>query len=141
MSESKKKVLLVGHCGPDSSYLRSAVRSALKDVDILSADDNPSLQHAMASGVELALINRELGWGFDPQSGIEMISELRNRFPNIPLMLISNYPEAQSAAMAAGAVAGFGKSEIGKPRVGQVLKDVFSRTSDRQESPAQAVSK
>ena len=35
-----KKVLLVGHCGPDSSYLRMAVKRAVPEVDILMADDS-----------------------------------------------------------------------------------------------------
>jgi hypothetical protein len=41
------------------------------------------------------------------------------------MMLVSNYPDAQAAAVAAGAVPGFGKREIGTPRVAQVIREAL----------------
>jgi len=35
-----KKVALVGHCGPDSSYLRMALGGVEKGIQILMADDD-----------------------------------------------------------------------------------------------------
>jgi hypothetical protein len=125
-SEHAKRVLLVGHCGPDGSYLRSAVKAALGDVSFLYAEDNAQLQHAVSDGVDLVLFNRELGYGFEPASGVEMIGILRPQFPMLRMMLVSNYPDAQAAAVAAGAAPGFGKRQIGSPRVAELLRDALA---------------
>ena len=121
-----KKVLLVGHCGPDSSYLRMVVRGASSDAQILMADDSSELRRALDGGVDLILFNRELGYGFDEDQGVEMIRWLRPNYPGLRMMLVSNYPEAQQAAVAAGAMAGFGKREIGSKRVTELLKGALA---------------
>ena len=120
---ANKRILLVGHCRPDSSYLRMTVRTALGESEIISADDNPTLYHALQQGVDLVLINRELGYGFDPQSGVEMIGVLLKEFPRLRVMLISNYSDAQAAAVAVGAVPGIGKRDLGSPRAVQALRE------------------
>jgi len=118
-----KKVVLVGHCGPDSSYLRMAVTSALRGATVLAADDARELDMLLLQGVDLLLMNRELGWGFDESEGVDVIRAMRARHPNVKMMLVSNYPEAQAAAVAAGALPGFGKREIGSQRVTQLLRE------------------
>src|SRR5437868_10639824 len=98
-----KKVVLVGHCGADSSYLRIAVASAgAAGVSIVAADDQDSLNAALQSSVELVLINRVLDWGFEDQEGVSLVARLRQAHPQVKTMLVSNYPDAQSAAIAAG---------------------------------------
>jgi two-component system chemotaxis response regulator CheY len=120
-----KKVVLVGHCGPDSSYLRMVVKQAAKDATLLSADNQIELNEAIEKGADLLLFNRELGYGFDENLGAEVIRKLRPEYPSIRMMLVSNYPDAQAAAVAAGALPGFGKREIGSPRVVQLLQDAL----------------
>ena len=120
-----KKVVLVGHCGPDSSYLRMAVQKAASDVVVTMADDDRDLQKLISAGVDLLLINRTLDYGFSAEGGAELIKHLRSTDPNIRAMLVSNYPEAQAEAVAAGALPGFGKREIGSPRVGQVIREAI----------------
>jgi len=124
-----KKVLLVGHCGPDSSYLRMVVRQADPSAKVLMADDARELRAALDGGVDLILFNRELGYGFDESQGVELIKWLKPNYPTIPLMLVSNYPEAQADAVAAGALPGFGKREIGSPRIPALLRDVLTQNS------------
>jgi two-component system, chemotaxis family, chemotaxis protein CheY len=118
-----KKVVLVGHCGPDSSYLRMAVQKALSDVVVTLADDDRDLQRLVSAGVDLLLVNRTLDYGFSAEGGAELIRHLRAGDPSIKAMLVSNYPEAQAEAVAAGALPGFGKREIGSPKVSQVIRD------------------
>ena len=125
-----KKVALVGHCGPDSSFLRMAVSSADRSIKVLAADDSRELNRVLADGVDLLLLNREMPYGFDADLGVEMIPILRKHYPNVKIMLISNYAEAQAAAVAAGALPGFGKREIGSPRVAALLRNAL------QEIPA-----
>jgi len=122
-----KKVVLVGHCGPDSSYLRIAVSGAAKQsqVQVLMADDQSELNKLLADGVDLLLLNRQLDWGFEAETGVELMQSLRAKFPNVKMMLVSNYPEAQAEAVAAGALPGFGKREIGTPRVKELIREAL----------------
>jgi len=119
-------VLLVGHCGPDTTYLRMAVKSASSNVALSAAEENESLEKAMKQGVDLILFNRELDYGFEPTTGVEMIRLLKQKYPQVRMMLISNHADAQAAAVAAGALPGFGKREIGTPRVRQLLQDAMA---------------
>lgn len=125
-----KKVLLVGHCGPDSSALKMAVKSAGSGVTILSADDQGELRNALDGGVDLILFNRELGYGFDVRYGVDVIQYLRGNYPTLRMMLVSNYSDAQSAAVAAGALPGFGKRELGSQRVANLLKDALADAAE-----------
>jgi hypothetical protein len=123
------KVLLVGHCGPDNTYLHMAVKSALGSATFAAAEDPEELERALGEGVDLILINRELGWGFDPAGGVEMIRLLKPKYPHVKMMLISNYPDAQAAAVAAGALPGFGKRQIGSPVATTMLRDAMKSES------------
>ena len=121
-----KKVALVGHCGPDSSYLRMAVTRAVKDAQVVFADDQHTLNKLIESGLDLVLLNRQLDYGFETDEGVELIRRLREKNPSLKAMLVSNYPDAQQAAVAAGAVPGFGKREIGSPRVSDVIRGALA---------------
>ena len=121
-----KKVVLVGHCGPDASYLRMAVGSADRGIQVFMADDIEELGALLARGVDLVLLNRELGWGVDQSGGVDVIATLRKTHPQVKTMLVSNYPDAQAAALAAGAEPGFGKREIGSPRVARLIRAALS---------------
>src|SRR5687767_13736008 len=120
-----KKVALIGHCGPDSSYLRMAVMSASKGVKVIGADEREELAKAIEDGVDLLLFNRELGYGFDEEMGVDVIKRLRAEHPELKMMLVTNYPDVQKAAIEAGAVPGVGEREVGSPRVVQLLKDAL----------------
>jgi hypothetical protein len=63
--------------------------------------------------------------------GVEMIRTLRQTRPNLKMILVSNYPEAQQAAEAAGALPGFGKKELGTPRVADLIRDTLAMTAVR----------
>ena len=124
-----KKILLVGHCGPDSSYLRMTVKKAVEGAEIKSADDSAELHQALVDGVDLILFNRELGYGFEPDTGVETIRTLRAANSNVPMILVSNYPDAQQAALAAGAMPGFGKRELGSPKVADLLRGALTASA------------
>jgi DNA-binding NarL/FixJ family response regulator len=128
-----KRILLVGHCDADANYLRMAVRAALGQAEIISADDNAAMDRAIQQGVDLILFNRELGYGFEPGTGVEMIRALKQNHPDLRMMLVSNYADAQAAAADAGALPGFGKREIGSPRVLQLLRDAMGLRTTPQE--------
>jgi DNA-binding NtrC family response regulator len=120
-----QRVVLVGHCGPDTSYLRFSVAAALPGATVLGVDDAAELAKAIDTGADLLLINRLLDYGFEETEGVTLIRNLRLRHPELKTMLVTNYPEVQNAAISAGAVGAFGKRELGSPRVTQLLRDVL----------------
>jgi DNA-binding NarL/FixJ family response regulator len=125
-----KKIALVGHCGPDSSYLRMTVmKAAGTGAQILMADDDSELAGVLGQGVDLVLFNRELGYGFEDKMGVDAIKRLRATHPNLKTMLVSNHADAQAAAVANGALPGFGKREIGSPRVIEVIRGALESSS------------
>lgn len=101
-------IYLVGHCGPDSFALRSAVGTMLPGATVEFVVSEEQLPKAMREG-DVLLINRVLDGDFSSESGLELIRRLRGTGRAV-LMLVSNFAEAQSEAEAAGAMPGFGKS-------------------------------
>ncbi len=128
---SPQKIALVGHCGPDSSFLRIAVRKAAPEAQVLSADDDASLASLLDSGVDLLLFNRLLESGFADTEGVAYIKKVRQSHPDVRLMLVSNYPEAQAAAVAEGALFGFGKREIGSEKVTRLIREALAPAAQR----------
>ena len=124
-----KTIALVGHCGPDSSYLRMVCMKAAHGGQILMADDQSELNDVLEQAPDLILFNRELGYGFEDKLGADAIKRLRATHPNLKTMLVSNYPDAQAAAVANGALPGFGKREIGSPKVIDLLKSALETTT------------
>jgi CheY-like chemotaxis protein len=120
-----KRIALIGHCGPDMSYLRMAVSRAARDSQIIAVDDSAELEQLISDGVDLLLFNRMLDYGFDETEGVAMIRRLRARNPNLKMMLVSNYVEAQAQAIAAGALPGFGKRELGSPKVAELIRQAL----------------
>ncbi len=125
----KKKVALVGHCGPDSSFLRMAVTRIGRDVQVVSADDSESLKKLIDEGVDLLLLNRQLDYGFDDTEGVALIRRIRTAYPNAKTMLVSNYSDAQAEAVRAGALPGFGKRDLMTPRVTELLRRALGEES------------
>lgn len=105
--KSEPRVVLVGHCGPDSYALRSAIGSALPGARIEFANEEDAAQRA-AAGASLMLINREPMGDFS-SDGLGLIAKL-GRITKV--MLISNYADAQADAERAGALPGFGKKSM-----------------------------
>jgi hypothetical protein len=120
-----KKIALVGHCGPDSSFLRIAVSKAEREAMVLMVDDDSDLKRVLDDGVDLLLLNRQLDYGFDEREGVALLRKIRAKYPAVKAMLVSNYPDAQAAAVAEGALPGFGKREIGTPRVNELLREAL----------------
>jgi len=111
-----KRVLDVGQCGPDHASIRRFFAANFDGVEIEQAaacdDALALLRH---THFDLVLINRKLDE--DYSDGIEVLRVIKSHpeFADLPVMLITNYPEHQDAAIAAGAVCGFGKLEFNDP--------------------------
>lgn len=123
-------LLLVGHCRPDTSYLTLSLRKALPQAVVKSITDQQELDKAIATHPAdapppLLLINRTLEPGFSADSGLDLIRDLHAAHPQLRLMLVSNYPDAQAQAVRLGALHGFGKNDLGSPRLAEVLHDAL----------------
>jgi two-component system chemotaxis response regulator CheY len=110
-----KRVLDVGQCGPDHAAMRSFFARHF-DCEIVPAHGpDDTLAHLRGGRFDLVLVNRKLDQ--DYSDGIEIIRLVKSdpAIADVPMMLITNYPEHQAAAVAEGAVPGFGKLEFDLP--------------------------
>lgn len=110
-----KTVLSVGQCRPDTAALTHFLTSNF-DVSVLKADlADEALQTVSTQPVDLVLINRKLD--ADYSDGMKILEALKAnpQTADVPVMLVSNFPEWQEKAVAAGALYGFGKAELRSP--------------------------
>jgi two-component system chemotaxis response regulator CheY len=126
------RILSVGQCGFDHARLSRYLKSEF-NAQVARADTAAQALDLLRGGgrYDAVLVNRV--FDLDAARGLDLVGtiladpELRR----VPVMLVSNYPEAQQAAVAAGALEGFGKAELETPRV----RDLLSRVL-RGEGPA-----
>ncbi|MGL4554656.1 MAG: hypothetical protein ACRC33_26115 [Gemmataceae bacterium] len=117
---SAKKVLSVGQCDMDHGSLSRLLAGKL-GVAVERADTAAEALAALKDGpYALVLVNRV--FDADGDSGLELIKAVKASAPAQPVMLVSNYADAQAEAQAAGAVPGFGKSALGQPGTVEALK-------------------
>ena len=106
------RIALVGHCGFDSGSLSRFAKEIAPDAEVVRINDQAALDEA-SDPQTLLLVNRVLDGRFDiGGSGIELIREFAARAEAAPTMLISNFEQSQQEAEAAGALPGFGKSQV-----------------------------
>jgi len=121
-----QRILDIGQCGFDHSNISSFLTSHF-DVEVDRAhqwtDAEAKLQE---QSYDLILINRLLDR--DRSEGLLILKQLKatDDYSNIPVMLVSNYEDAQQTAMAAGAVSGFGKSDLNSNETKQKIASVLS---------------
>ena len=119
-----KRILLVGHCGVDGPRLKDELSKALPSTKVERINSDEELRAACEQGADLLLVNRE-PFGFDCE-GLDIIREIRSEHPDCKVMLVSDLPDAQDKAVEAGAVKGFGKSELGSPQLAEHVKEALS---------------
>ena len=119
---SAKKILSVGQCAMDTGSIARLVRGTVGAEPVAVDTAAEALEQARAGGYALVLVNRV--FDADGGSGLELIRALKAdpATASLPVMLVSNYADAQAEAIAAGAVPGFGKAALGKPETAARLK-------------------
>lgn len=121
----KKRVLSIGNCGFDNGSLRSAVSGL--GAEVAAAEDwSDAAELLRREKFDLVLVNRKLD--ADGSDGLEIIREMKQspEFQATPVMLLSNYPEYQAKAVAAGAEPGFGKSQLHSRETTELLGKYLS---------------
>jgi DNA-binding NarL/FixJ family response regulator len=115
-----KRILLVGHCGVDGPRLKDELSRALPGTEVERVNSDGDLRRTVGDGEALLLVNRE-PVGFD-EEGLDIIRKLKAEHPDCKVMLVSDRADAQREAERAGALAGFGKSEMGSPQLAEHVK-------------------
>lgn len=107
-----KQVLDVGQCTPDHLAISRLIEDRF-DARVSSADtQRQALELAVQTHFDLILVNRILD--SDGSEGLAVIRELKSdpRTQSFPVMLVSNYQDAQMKAIEEGAMPGFGKANL-----------------------------
>jgi CheY-like chemotaxis protein len=116
-----KRVLSVGQCSVDHAAISKLIQGQF-GAEIVTAD---SAAEALAtlgkSKFDLVMVNRKLD--ADYSDGLEIIRAIKAdpKLSSTPCMLVTNYPEHQQAAVAAGAERGFGKQGYHLPETHERL--------------------
>ena len=81
-----------------------------------------AIKMAASENYDLVLINRL--FDRDGSEGMDVVSDLKanDQTSEMPVMIVSNYEDAQVAAVEAGAVRGFGKSALDSDATLELLK-------------------
>jgi two-component system chemotaxis response regulator CheY len=121
-----KRVLDVGNCTPDHAAIRRLLEETFRVSVIQAHGADDALAQLQAGQVDLVLVNRKLDQ--DYSDGLDIIRAIKTdpKLAAIPCMLITNYPEHQDEAVAAGALRGFGKKELRSPATIERLAAVLS---------------
>jgi len=110
-----KRVLNVGQCNPDHSSLAAFLNSHF-DVEVdRSHQMDDTLDKLRTHSYDMVMINRKLDADYTDGMAILETMKADEALKSIPVVLISNYADAQEAAVAAGAAPGFGKAELHDP--------------------------
>ncbi len=111
------RILDVGQCGLDhgsiSRHLTRAYHAEVADASTAAE----ALKTLRAGKFDLVLVNRLLDRDGSP--GLDLIRALKADpdLADLPVMLVSNYPEAQREAQSLGALPGFGKADLRSPTI------------------------
>jgi two-component system chemotaxis response regulator CheY len=121
-----KRVLSVGQCMADHSGISWMIRQHF-DAEVVPAGGTAdALQQLRRQAFDLILVNRVLDR--DRSSGLDVIRQIKEdeELQKVPVMLVSNYADAQDRALQLGAVPGFGKSALGEPEVVERLREFLA---------------
>lgn len=128
-----KRVLDVGQCDPDHGSIRRVIEPLGAEV-VRAHTAREAISLARAERFDLILVNRVLD--ADGSSGLELISTLQGdeQLRQVPVMLVSNYEDAQREAVAVGARPGFGKAALRDPKTTELLVTYLGNGASPQQS-------
>src|SRR3954452_20107090 len=106
---SSKKILSVGQCNMNHGRIYSVLKGLGAEVTRAHTAAD-ALKCLKGGSYSLVLVNRV--FDADGDSGLELIKRVKAEVPEQPVMLVSNYADAQAEAQAAGALPGFGKAAL-----------------------------
>jgi DNA-binding response OmpR family regulator len=119
------RILDVGQCGFDGPRMEKLWRKKLgAEVDRVDNADQAAKSLA-EQPYDLVLVNRVLAKS--GASGLDVIKRVHTDAPDVPVMLVSDLPEAQEQAVALGAAQGFGKADLEDPQTLKLVQNTASK--------------
>ena len=121
-----KRVLDVGNCVPDHAAIRGLLERGFKAHVSQTHGPEDTLELLSRESFDLVLINRKLDR--DYSDGLDILKSIKAdpRLASVPVMLITNFPEHQESAVAAGATYGFGKKELNDDATRKKLAEILT---------------
>jgi two-component system, chemotaxis family, chemotaxis protein CheY len=108
----KPRILSVGQCSFDHASISRHLGKTY-GAEVTGADTKGQALTSLRAGeFDLVLVNRVLDG--DGSSGLDLIRAIKAdpELAGVPVMLVSNYEDAQAEAKAVGALPGFGKADL-----------------------------
>jgi len=120
-----KKVLDVGNCGPDLATITRFLTSNFDCAVEQAHGPEDTLSKLRDGSYDLVTINRKLDR--DYTDGVEILKAIKAdaEISSVPVMIVTNLPEHQDAAVALGAERGFGKLEYELPGTLEKLTSIL----------------
>lgn len=120
------RILSVGQCHFDHSSLTRFLTGHFPVEIVPVATSDEAIASLRKSPASLVLVNRQ--FDADGTEGLDFIKSLKGTpdLAQIPVMLITNFPEYAAEAVACGAVPGFGKAELGASNLVDRLRPYLS---------------
>ncbi len=115
-----RRVVLVGHCNFDGPRLQAEIRTMPEEPEVLRVNAQADLRAVCEESDNLLLVNRE-PVGFD-EEGVDIVRDVHKRYPGQAVMLVSDHSDAQEQAVQAGAMPGFGKRDMGSPKLAEAVR-------------------
>jgi CheY-like chemotaxis protein len=128
---ARPRVLSVGQCAFDHTRIAHHLEQSFR-AQVEGASTFDEALAALRSGpYDLVLVNRVSD--LDEAPGIDLIRSVKaeSGLADLPVMLVSNYPEAQEEAKALGALPGFGKSDLTSATTRARLEAILGSPSQR----------
>ncbi len=125
-----KKVLSLGQCAADNWSIARLLSDSLGSAVTEADSFEEALELLRRENFALVLVNRILDANGD--SGLDFITRLKSdeALRSVPVMLVSNYADAQRQAVAKGALPGFGKSALRQTSTLERLRSVLEATAE-----------
>lgn len=120
--------VLIGHCSPDAGMLRSAVGRVVTGASFVSVNSGAALEEHRHAGA-VWLVNRVLDGAFGADDGMSLVAKGAAGADGPAVLLISNFEDAQRAAIALGALPGFGKQSLYAERTAEAIRAAVAKTS------------
>ncbi|MCY2962857.1 MAG: hypothetical protein NT069_04255 [Planctomycetota bacterium] len=114
------KVLSVGQCSFDHGSISRFLKQSFGATVIAADTLTDAVEQIGRETYDLILVNRILD--ADGSEGLQLLELLPEGVTPPPVMLVSNYADAQARAVSAGAVPGFGKSSLQTPATVELLR-------------------
>ena len=110
-----RTVLDVGNCRADHASICRLIEDNFQATVVQAHGLDDTLAELRSRDFDLVLVNRKLTRGY--RDGVEIIRALKSaeETSGVPVMLLTNYPEHEQAAVQLGAEPGFGKAELDAP--------------------------